>query len=88
MAIGKPSGTKSEFENMVRTESYLGCGTKEPNPKLQEYGADEILRLQLSGDIIAYHENMLRTNSRPRKRDRKRRKGRLLSRPFRPWPLI
>ena len=29
-------------------------------------------------------ENMLRTNSRPRRRARKRRKGRLLSRPFRP----
>ena len=28
--IGKPNGTKSEIENMVRTNSYLTYGTKPP----------------------------------------------------------
>ena len=42
----------------------------------------------LLGIFSANHENMLRTNSHRTQKKKKRRKGRLLSRPFRPLPLI
>jgi len=42
----------------------------------------------LLGIFSANHENMLRTNSHRTQKKKKRRKGRRLSRPFRPQPLI
>ena len=42
----------------------------------------------LLGNFSAHHENTVRTNSRRVQKTQKRRKGRLLSRPFRPLPLI